>query len=82
MIRYENLNNLKSWIERVTGRSLFDFELENYIKELEYQQGCTGSNCYELSSFETVSKNPECFYYDYEAVYDDDGDLIEAVYIF
>lgn len=36
---------------------------KNHFEKLQRKSSETGSNCYELSQFETKSKNTECFYF-------------------
>lgn len=48
----------------------YEESLEEYLEEVLIRYGETGNTNYELSSFYTKSKNPECYYYDIEIIED------------
>lgn len=77
-IAVQNLNkkhNIKEDIKMKYNKKEFkdflknnvkDFESINfdaYCEDLENQYDQTGSNCYELSKFESKTNKPELFYY-------------------
>lgn len=83
MNTYRNLENFESWLKNILNDKCLDlFNLNVYLNDLDEQYSSNGFSSYELNHRYTKSGNPECFDYEVEDVFDDDGEFIERVYIF
>ena len=60
MIRIENTEKLEAWLEENLKMPFGDYDINAVMDEIENQRGASGSNHYELRSWETKSGNPEC----------------------
>ena len=84
-MEFKNLDNLKKWLDDtlkcIDGSYDFDACLCDLIRN-HGENGIIGTNDYELSGTETKSGNPELFRYEYEAVIDEDGDVVSEAFTF
>lgn len=79
-MKYVNLDKFENWLSENLKRSNYD--LNAHLEELERQMFASGSNDYELSEHYTKSGHSECYYFDREDVFDEDGDLVETIITF
>lgn len=83
MNTYRNLENFEIWLKNILNDKCLDlFNLNVYLNDLDEQYSSNGFSSYEVNSQYTKSGNPECYDYEVEDVFDDDGEFIERVYIF
>ena len=80
MANFKNIDNFESWLTDNMKFGVIDLNaaLEDVLK----QYAETGSNNYELASFETQSGNPECYNYDVEESYNEEDDSYEYTFVF
>lgn len=78
-MNFKNVEKFEKWIKE-NVKKYYD-SIDVYLDEVEQQHCSTGSNCYELSRFETSSGNTECYYYKVENV-EIEEDMFETTIIF
>lgn len=81
-MKYANLDYLIEWLEENLKMPFGCCELDEVLDEIETQYNATGYACYELRGCETVSGNPESYFYHVEVEHDKDADSYEFTFYF
>ena len=82
MTVFKNLRNFQAWLDETLSPLYSGYILDSILSELVEKHGTNGSNYYELASWETKSKNPECYHYEVKIEYDSDEDVYRETYVF
>ncbi len=86
MTEFKNVEIFEKFLKENLRKDLASnliFDLKEWLDDLENQHAANGTNEYELNSFYTKSKRPECIRFEYHVDEDPDcPDCFDEIYEF
>lgn len=90
-MKYENIEKFKAFLDENLRQPYGYYNFAAFLEDFERDLGVSSSSSYELSPFETKSRNPETIMFEREDHFlcgekevdpDDDWDTVETTIIF
>lgn len=75
MIRFENKEKFREWLEQNLKADCFDFDV--FLDDLDYKYSETASLDYELKSYETKTGQAACYSFEVKDLFYLDGEVVE-----